>query len=166
MFTWTARIRSAIRGGANNETAAKDEAPTADFGANYDNAYDWYSKDSGLTNTDNVITLYDGQGNVIDAVLVTDEATGTAAGGSETQAAVLAKLGEWLTVDGTVPEGGFVDDVFNANAVVGLKAKGSDKKDGLSIKRNGYKDTNSKADWHLTSGSFGQANAEEVGPAF
>jgi hypothetical protein len=147
--------------GSVSEAVAKDEQANSAHDANYDSAYDWYTDVEGLIATNNVITIYNSLGVVVDAVLVTKDATGSAAAvASETQAAELAKLGEWLTVEGTVPAGGFVDESFNANAVAGLKAAGSSAKEGPSIQRNGSNDSNSKADWFVVNSSFGVANPE------
>ena len=144
--------------GSVSETAAMDAQPETDFAANYDSAWDWYSDDGGLTATDNVFTLVDALGVIRDAVFVTEAADkGSAAGDSEGQAAVVAEAGEWTSADGTVPDGGFIDDTFNAAAVPGLKATGKDVA-GDSIARTGDADTNTLTDWSLGAPSWGAPN--------
>jgi len=132
--------------GSGNETASPAEYPNATHPQNIDIAYDWYSTDSGLASTDNVLTLYDHTGTVVDAVLASDAPTGTATSSSEAQAAVVAAAGHWMMVGGGVPPGGFVDDDFNAHAVQDLNNTGTDSF-GTSIQRNTSVDTETKADW-------------------
>lgn len=123
-----------------NESNAVDEQPVASFPNNFDTAYDWYSADTGLIDTTNVITVLDPIGTIMDGVLYADAPTGTAAADSETQAAVLAAEGEWQMVGGGVPAGGFVDDDFRLHAVVD-----SDAAD--TMQRIDNTDDNDKADW-------------------
>jgi len=52
----------------------------------YAAAFDWYSSAPGLVNTDNVLTLYDSAGRIVDAALFSDDPLGTAAAASEQQA--------------------------------------------------------------------------------
>ena len=63
----------------SGETISVDQHPSTSFSTNYDTAWDWYSTDSGITGTDNVLTLYDGHGIVLDAVFLSDDPAGKAA---------------------------------------------------------------------------------------
>jgi len=143
--------------GATSETVAKDELPAASYPQNYDTAWDMWSADTGLTNTDNVFTLYDDHNNIMDAVFASDDPTGTAASGTETQAAIVALAGQWTDPDGTVPVGGYIDDAFSASAAQDLNATGTSAA-GESIQRNTDADTNTKTDWVQTASSWGAPN--------
>jgi hypothetical protein len=143
--------------GASDETSAVDEQPQATYSTNYDTAWDLYSSDSGLTRTDNVFTLYDNTGTIMDAVFAADDTSGTAAGGTESQAEVVANAGEWEMSGGGVPAGGFVDDDFCAHAAQDLDGTG-DSPSGESIQRNGDTDTNTVDDWTQAASSWGGLN--------
>ena len=129
-----------------NETVSPTEHLQADFPGNYDGAYDLFSTDAGLVATDNVISLMRTT-TVLDAVLLSDNATGAAASASEAQAAIVAAQGEWVMVGGGVPAGGFVDDTFSANAALDLDLGGTTAA-GASIQRLDNTDDNDKADWN------------------
>jgi len=135
-------------GGASQETTGPAQQPLATFGGNYDTAYDWWDLDTGLTSTDNVITLYDGAGAIMDAVFVSDDPTGTAAANTETQAADVAAANQWQIVGGGVPPGGFIDDDFSANAALDLNDPTSTTAAGTSIQRLDNTDDNDKDDWN------------------
>ncbi len=144
-----------------NETLSAAEVPAATVSTNYDTAYDFYVDDTGLTGTDNVISLLDLTGAYVDVVLVSDDPTGSAAGGSEDAAAQAAAAGEWTAPDGTIPDGGFVDDVFNANAVQDLNGTGTDTV-GDSIQRTDDLDTNHTGGWGQAASSWGAINVGQM----
>ncbi|MEZ4398522.1 MAG: Ig-like domain-containing protein [Kofleriaceae bacterium] len=151
-------------GASGNETTAANQNPQATFAANYDTAFDFYSTDTGLTNTDNVFTLYDNTGAIIDAILVANLATGTAAAGSETQAAAVAAAMQWQNVGGGTPPGGYIDDAFRMNAVLDLDATGAAAA-GTSIQRLDNTDDNDLADWSTGAGpasTFGLINVGQT----
>lgn len=143
--------------GAADETMAADEQPVATYSTNFDTAYDLYMTDTGMTSTDNVITLLNPSGAIVDAVLLSDNATGTAANGSESQAAVVAAAGEWENVGGGTPPGGYIDEAFSSNAVLDLN--GPD-----TIQRIDDNDTNTKDDWTATNAAatWGMLNAGQT----
>ena len=140
----------------NNETTSKTEFPEANFAANYNAAWDHWTVDSGLTATDNVITLLLDD-TIVDAVLVSDGPTGNAAAASEAAALRVAQANEWTQEDGQLPEGGFVDGNFNAHAAQGLKGSGT-RDSSRSIRRISPNDRNHKGDWEFGVSSFGRAN--------
>ena len=140
-----------------DEVLTPADQPALTFPTNYDGAFDFYSSDSGITSTDNVIWLRDPAGVVVEAVLISDDATGTAAGSSESAAADVAMAGEWTMVGGGVPAGGFVDDDFNAHAVQDSNATGSSAS-GESLQRNDDDDMNDRDDWIQGAQSFGAFN--------
>ncbi len=144
-------------GTGTQETTAKNQQAAATFTANYDTAWDWYSSDTGLTATDNVITLYDATNTIVDAVFVANAPTGTAAAGTETQAALVAAANQWQQVGGGIPSGGFIDDTFRANAALDLDATGT-AASGESIRRIDDTDDNDMADWAQGASSFGAIN--------
>ncbi len=133
-------------GVSGDETTSATEHPHATFAINYDGAYDLFSTDAGLAATDNVISVMRTT-TVIDAVLLSDAATGIAAGDSEDQAAIVAAQGQWVMVGGGIPAGGFVDDNFSAHAALDLSAGGTTPA-GVSIQRLDNTDDNDKADWN------------------
>lgn len=131
---------------SGNETASPTEFPSSMYPGNYDGAYDLFTTDAGLTATNNVISVMQTT-TVIDAVLLASEATGTAAGDSEDQAAILVMQNQWQMVGGGVPTGGFVNDDFSAHAALDLDAGGATPA-GASIQRLDNTDDNDKADWN------------------
>jgi hypothetical protein len=133
-------------GVSGDETTSPTEHPHAMFPNNYDGAYDLFTTDAGLTATDNVISVMRTT-TVIDAVLLSDAPTGTAAGPSEEQAAIVAAQGQWQMVGGGIPTGGFVGDNFNGNAALDLSLGGATPA-GASIQRLDNTDDNDKADWN------------------
>jgi len=143
--------------GTASETTSKSEAPAAVHTVTYDTAWDWFASDAGLTNTDNVLTVYGPDGDIQDAVFLTDAPDGAAANSTESQAAVVAAAGEWTDPDGSIPEGGYVDEAFNASAMTGLQDTGSDAA-GDSIQRFDDWDTNTSEDWMLWYSSWGLLN--------
>jgi hypothetical protein len=128
---------------------------------NYATAWDWWSTDTGLTATDNVITLYDPAGAIADAVLVANLATGTAAAGSKTQATAVATANQWQQVGGGIPATGFDDTGFRPNAALDLDATGTNSA-GESIRRIDDTDDNDKADWGQGPSTWGLINAGQT----
>jgi hypothetical protein len=150
-------------GGAIDETTTLNQQPAATFTGNYDMAYDWYADDAGLTNTDNVLTIYNGAGTIIEAVLLTsDSVSTTASAASEAQAAVVAAANQWRVFTGGNPApNGFVDYDFNINAALDLDFSGTTPS-GYSIQRVGDFDSNSKLDFGtLATPSWGALNVNQ-----
>ncbi|MEM9692430.1 MAG: hypothetical protein AAGA56_07785 [Myxococcota bacterium] len=147
------------RNGAVDETTSVTEQAAATFSANYDTAYDWWSADSGLTRTDNVFTLYDDVGTIIDALFASDDNGNTAAGTTETQAAVVSAAGQWFALDGTSPV--FEDQVFLDASVLDLDGTGTSAT-GSSIQRSNDMDTNRSTGWTQTNSSWGLLNTGQT----
>jgi len=144
-------------GTATTETA-KAGQPAATFGGNYDTAYDFWVTDTGLTNTDNVFTLYDATGAIHDALFASDDpAFATAAAGTETQAAAVGTANQWSPAMTT-----YIDTVFRTNAVDDMNATGTSAA-GTSIQRTGNVDTNAKTDWTTGAGLASTFGALNVG---
>jgi cysteine-rich repeat protein len=139
-----------------NETSSKDQVPSGEFAANYNNAWDHWTDDGGLTATDNVITLLLDD-TIVDGVLLTKDPTGNAARDSETAARYLVAADQWTTINGDVPEGGFVDNAFRAHACMDLNGAGTPN-NTMSIQRTHAQDRNHKGDWEFLGSSFGAAN--------
>lgn len=144
-------------GNATSESSVAQQ-PAATFPGNFDSAFDWHVADTGITNTDNVLTLYAADGTIMDAVFVSDDPTGTAAADTEAQAAIVAAATQWQAVGGGIPPGGFIDDAFNANAVQDLNGT-STTRAGLSIQRTNNLDTNDVQNWGMANSTFGLQNA-------
>ncbi len=134
------------QGTSANETLSPTEQPKATYSTNYDGAYDLFTADAGLTATDNVISVMRTT-TVLDAVLLSDAPTGTTAGDSDEQAAIVAAQNEWVMVGGGTPTGGFTGDNYNAHAALDLDATGATPA-GTSIQRLDDSDDNDKADWN------------------
>ena len=141
-----------------NETTAVDAEPASMFPRNYDTAFDFYTTDSGLTGTHNVFTLLDAAGTIVDVLVAADDMVGTVVTSAEEDAAAAAAAGEWTAIDGTVPAGGFVDDVFRAHAVRVLDGTGMTE----SLQRNRNEDMNHMGDWTQAVSSFGLLNAGQT----
>ncbi len=134
-------------GASPSETTSISQHAQSTYARNYDTAWDVFSTSTGLTATDNVFTVYDPANTIVDAVLVADAATGTAASGSEAQAAAVATANQWQMVGGGVPAGGFIDNDFRAHAALDLNATGTSAT-GTTIQRLDDTDDNDKADWN------------------
>ncbi|MFW5965947.1 MAG: hypothetical protein ACOCV2_00450, partial [Persicimonas sp.] len=136
--------------GASMEVEATDEEAEADFGGNFDDAYDWWTDETTLTDTDNVLRVEDATGEIVDAVFLVDDEGGCedydAANPTEDAAEVVADADEWETPDGEVPDDGFVGQDFCENAVGGF-AETSDDAGGTSLQRDGDTDNNNLEDW-------------------
>jgi hypothetical protein len=133
--------------GSGNEFSGTAQFPSAQYPMNRDKAWDWFSSATTMISTDNVITLFDDVGAIVDAVLTSNSPVGPAASASETQASNVAAVGQWQRVGGGVPPGGFVDEEFREHSVQGL-ASTSTSRDGTSLQRIGNNDTNTMADWN------------------
>jgi len=143
--------------GATEESGVLDQ-PAALYPGNFDTARDFHVSAAGLTRTDNVITLWDNNGNIADAVLLADAPTGSTARDSERGAEPVAAAGEWTMVGGGVPAAGFVDDDFCAHAVLDLDDTSLDPS-GTSIQRTDDADTNDKRGWtDANTGTWGRNN--------
>jgi Bacterial Ig-like domain len=148
---------------ATSERAGPSEQPSASFARNYDTAYDFWSSDTGLTSTDNVVTLYNGAGTIVDAVFLDDDtlAANNVAAATETQAAIVAAAMQWQMVGGGAPAGGYIDDAFRVHAARDLDATGTSAS-GTSIQRNSDTDNNDQNDWTQAASSFGSLNAGQT----
>jgi hypothetical protein len=145
-------------GTSANETTAKDQNPTATFARNYDTAWDMFSADTGLTATDNVITVFDRLGVMTDVVLIDDNMAGSnVAASSEAAAAAAAAANQWQMVGGGVPAGGFVDDNFRLHAALNSATTGTTAT-GDTIRRIDSTDDNDKSDWAQGAHSWGLLN--------
>ena len=152
-------------GTATNETTAPNQQPVATFGRNYDTAYDFYSTDTGLTSTDNVFTLFDNLGNIVDVIFAANAATGTAAIGTENAAATAINAWGIAGMAGADPAGGYIDDTFRANAVLDLDDPASLLYTGTSLQRIDNTDDNDAADWSTGAGpasTWGALNAGQT----
>jgi hypothetical protein len=109
---------------------------------------DFYTADSGLTGTDNVIILEDGASTMIDAMAFANN-DGTWASSQQNAFNAIVAAGHW---EGTDDGEAGVNEAESANWGEGGEGKCLGR-DSSST------DTNSKADWHLfTSHTPGEAN--------
>lgn len=154
------------RGGGTapaDETTSPTEQPESSVSSNFDGAYDFYSTDTGLTPTNNVLVVRDASARIVDAVFLVDTPdppsapyiTLDAVNGA---AAEVASAGQWQQVGGGVPPVGFSNETFRANAVTDLDGTGTDRA-GESIQRNDDDDNNDKDDWTQAASSWGTINA-------
>jgi hypothetical protein len=139
--------------GATQETASPTEQPVATHPRNFDTAYDFWNADTGLTNTDNVFTLFDAAGAISDAVFISNDpapnmmGVKTAAAATETAAAAVGAAGQWDPALAT-----YIDDVFHMHAVLDLDGTGTTV-GGNSIQRLDDTDDNNQADWTTGAGA-------------
>jgi len=147
---------------AGNETISKIQNSRAFHANNFDNAYDWYSSSFGLARTDATLVLYDQNGLVMDAVLLSDDTSGTAATSSEGAAETVANVGEWTDHNGNIPQDGYYDDTFNTNAVQDLDGTSSSAT-GNSIQRRNDNDTDESSAWvYQQTATWGSNNLNQV----
>ncbi|MEO8548931.1 MAG: hypothetical protein ABI678_03135 [Kofleriaceae bacterium] len=150
-------------GTATTETVTKTDQPAATFAGNYDTAWDFWNADTGLTNTDNVITLFAPTTAITDAVLLNDDPAATpTASATETAAAAVLLANQWSPSTSMV--GAYVDAVFRVNSVDDLNAVGTTAA-GTSTQRVNDADTNAKADWTTGAGvasTWGALNAGQT----
>ena len=137
------------------EAESTSQFAQAQIAANYDTAWDHWTTDSGLTATDNVISLLLDD-TIVDAVLVSDAPTGTP-----------QRLRERRTDGG----GGEPVDDRGGSSTRGWICRrrlqrsrrqdlnGAGTRNGTnSIRRTGQTDRNHKGDWSFRASSFGRAN--------
>ena len=162
-------------GTATAELNGPMQQPAAMFAGNYDTAYDFWALDPGLTNTDNVFTLFGPTGMIMDVVFADDDtSTASSAGATETAAAAAAMANQWQMVGGGippagpggVPPAGFIDENFRAHAALDLNATGTTVA-GTSIQRLDNTDDNDKNDWNtaaitVQAQTFGLINVGQV----
>jgi len=115
--------------------------------ANGNGYRDFYTTDSGLTGTDNVIILEDGASTMIDALAFANN-NGTWAGTQQTAFNNIVEAGHW---EGTVDGGAAVNEPECADWSNGAKGK-SLGRDARS------KDTSRKNDWYLALPTKGEIN--------
>ncbi|MFN2572286.1 MAG: Ig-like domain-containing protein, partial [Gemmatimonadales bacterium] len=147
-------------GGATQETLAKNQQPAASFGGNYDNAFDFWATDNGLTSTDNVLTILNGIGAIVDAVFASDDPAGLTTTTATKQAAgAVGTANQWSPAMAS-----YNDTTFRQNAVDDLNATGATAT-GNSIQRVDNTDDNNRADWTTGAGvtsTFGSLNAGQT----
>jgi hypothetical protein len=108
---------------------------------------DFYTADSGLTGTDNVIILEDGAGTMIDALAFANN-NGAWAGAQQTAFDTIVEANHW---EGTVDGGAAVNEPECADWSNGAKGK--------SLGRSAWsKDTNRKGDWYSALATKGEIN--------
>ena len=139
------------------EAESTSQFAQAQIAANYDTAWDHWTTDSGLTATDNVISLLLDD-TIVDAVLVSDAPTGNAAAASESAARTVAAASQWTTEAGQVSPR--VDLSTATSTLTPRKtSNGAGTRNGTnSIRRTGQTDRNHKGDWSFGASSFGRAN--------
>lgn len=147
---------------STNETTSITQQAAATFVRNYDTAWDLFSADTGLTSTDNVITVFDRFGAMQDAVLIDDNMAGSnVAAASETAAAAAVLAMMWRNDGGGTPPGGYIDDDFRNNAVLNSAATGTSNT-GDTLRRVDDTDDNEKADWAQGAQTWGVINAGQA----
>jgi hypothetical protein len=143
--------------GATQELTSPTGQLAASFTGNYDTAFDFWSNDDGLVATDNVITLDDVAGNIVDAVLVESATSGAA--DTLAQGNKVAAAGQWSP--GPTANGMYAASDFATSAVPGLKGTGT-AASGTSLQRNVDADSNTKGDWVTAAQTFGTINAGQA----
>ena len=127
-----------------------DGDPTDDevAGDTNGNGYrDFYTADSGLIGTDNVIILEDGASTMIDALAFANN-DGTWAGAQQTAFNTIVEAGHW---EGTVDGGDEINEPECADWSTGTKGK--------SLGRDAWSgDTDTKMDWYLALPTKGRVN--------
>jgi len=127
---------------------------SATYAGNVDAAYDYWIADSGITSSDNVITLIDGTRAIADVVFL-DDTTVSEAAGTATAASAAGAANAWLPAQAT-----YNTAEFSGAAVKNLGGTGT-AQTGTSIQRVTDIDTNAAADWTAAgvASSWGLKNA-------
>jgi hypothetical protein len=151
--------------GSLSESSSPTEFPAATHPGNYDTAWDLYSLDTGLTNTDNVLTLYDARGTIVDVVFVAHADSGGSSSATLLQANAVQPMAPWFLTNGDPPAGGIWTSAnFRPNAVLDLDGTGTDRS-GVTIQRIDDDDTNTTRDWSGAAGlapTWGTLNAGQT----
>ncbi|ACY18420.1 hypothetical protein Hoch_5945 [Haliangium ochraceum DSM 14365] len=155
------------RDGDGNETDSVTQYPRSD--TNFDTAYDWYTDDLNISQSDTTLLVVDADGDIIDAALMSGTTATNPFEESEIAAAQAAEAGEWQDPDGEVPGGGFRGAAFHANAASGLELDPINVIGGFgplenarSVQRVGNADTNNKTDFSAAVQTFGLLNAGQA----
>lgn len=148
---------------ATAETGAINDQPAVMYVGNYDTAFDFWVTDTGLTATDNVFTLFDSTGAIVDALLASKDPAGTTtAAATGTAAATVLAANQWQPPTSQV--GPYVNAVFCTNAADDLDATGTTSLTN-SIQRLNDMDTDTKGDWTTGAGAastWGALNAGQT----
>lgn len=144
--------------GATQETDSPAEQPRLMFSGNFDTAYDFYSPDTGLADTDNVFTVRNPGSVIMDALLVSDDPNGTSTStASESAADEVIAADQWSPAGVT-----YRDNVFRMHAVDDLDATGTSPGTN-SIQRVDNTDDDDKTDWTSGAGSPSSWGANNAG---
>ncbi len=144
-------------GGATTETAINGQL-AATYAGNVDTAYDYWIADTGITSTDNVITLLDPTGAIADVVFL-DDATPSEGMATATAASAAGAANAWLPAQAT-----YTSAEFSNAAVKNLGGTGTAQA-GTSIQRVNDVDTNAAVDWTTGAGvasTWGALNAGQA----
>ncbi len=144
-------------GTATTETTINGQA-AATYAGNVDTAYDFWIADTGITATDNVITLTTTTNSIVDVIFL-DDATDSAATGTLTAANLAGTANAWLPASTA-----YALASFTAAAVKNLAGTGTSQA-GTSIQRISDTDTDGKADWTTGAGAVSTWGAINVGQA-
>ena len=132
--------------GATFEVNATTDQPAALFPGNIDSAYDFWVPDGGLSSTDNVFTLFNTNGTMIEAAFASDDPTMSSASAATLSAAAAAgTANQWSPAQTS-----YTATQFRVCAVDDLNATPV----GNSIQRINNSDTNSKSDWTTAGGTI------------
>ncbi len=142
--------------GAQNETTGLKQFPKSAHANNFDTAYDWYSTDTGLTGTNNIITIYDPNGKVVDVALWVENSKTGVSSSTVSQANKISKSKQWTDPQGKLPAGGYSKTNIASFAIPG---RAGSSVTGNSYQRKSNKDTNSKDDWTVAKPTWGVKNA-------
>lgn len=130
----------------NETTGPKEVAFDAtNFPTNVDTAYDWYTTSSGLSGSTAFVTLKDGSGKIVDAVMLSD-LKATASNSSLGGANAALKDKQWGPVSGPAPAS-YDATSYKADAVTDIDTSSNDRTKGKTIQRKNNADTNNKSDW-------------------
>ncbi len=135
--------------GVLEETVSPIQHPVTINSGNFDGAYDRVTSET-LSQATNVLSIRHRDGDVLEAMTYADAPTGTVADFTEQQTIPIAEAGAWTAPNGTVPEGGFVDEAFRSSAVLDANSTGTTRA-GSSMQRLDNLDRNTRDDWDNTS---------------
>ena len=141
-----------------NETVSKNEQNRAE---NFATAFDFWTNTAGVTAVNVSLLLRDPTGQIVEAVMATSTATGTAAAAAMRDAAAAGAVGQWSLPDGTQPTDGIYDTKAFFESAAGGATHGTTRA-GTSIQRNTNADQNRRGDFTIATSTWGTLNAGQT----
>lgn len=123
---------------------------------NFASAFDWWASGvADLASDEAVLVLADSRGEIVDAVLLDDQAVPATNDRTDLAAAEVAESRAWLAADGSAVDA-FLDEAFFNAAATDLDATSGDR--GNSLQRVDDADDDRRSDWVVAASTWGLRN--------